>query len=80
MVERGESFKEHFIERLNMLRAAPYKFGQLTVRSLLDTREQFLVSFSFCDPYLQVKSVSFWQFLQNHAISKTESFLHFIKL
>lgn len=53
--ERGDKFRKKFLERLHILKETPYAFGELTVRSLLDTREQFLASFSFCDPYLQVK-------------------------
>lgn len=52
--ERGDKFRKKFLERLHILKETPYAFGELTVRSLLDTREQFLASFSFCDPYLQV--------------------------
>ncbi|XP_047130488.1 4'-phosphopantetheine phosphatase isoform X1 [Hydra vulgaris] len=53
--QRAAEFKKQFLERLNILKVAPYSFGQLTVRSLLDTRDQFLAAFSFCDPYLQIK-------------------------
>eukprot|EP00794_Sanderia_malayensis_P002825 gene2825-3265_t len=53
--ERGQNFKLQFLNRMKILRDQPFKFGQLTVRSLLDTREQFLNAFGFCDPYLQIK-------------------------
>jgi len=53
--ERAEQFKKQFVKRLNLLKEEPCSFGLLTVRSLLDTREQFLALYSFCDPYLQVK-------------------------
>ena len=54
--ERGEKFRVQFLNRLKILRSQPYKFGFLTVRTLLDTREQFLNAFGFYDPYLQVYS------------------------
>eukprot|EP00794_Sanderia_malayensis_P002842 gene2842-3287_t len=36
--ERGQNFKLQFLNRMKILRDQPFKFGQLTVRSLLDTR------------------------------------------
>jgi len=53
--ERGEKFRVQFLNRIKILRDQPYKFGFLTVRTLLDTREQFLNAFGFYDPYLQIK-------------------------
>eukprot|EP00112_Aurelia_sp_Birch-Aquarium-sp1_P015547 Seg3456.1 transcript_id=Seg3456.1/GoldUCD/mRNA.D3Y31 product="Pantothenate kinase 4" protein_id=Seg3456.1/GoldUCD/D3Y31 len=53
--ERGEKFRTQFLHRIQLLRNQPYKFGALTVRTLLDTREQFLNAFGFYDPYLQIK-------------------------
>ncbi|XP_065055956.1 4'-phosphopantetheine phosphatase-like [Rhopilema esculentum] len=53
--ERGEKFRDQFLHRIKILRSQPYRFGGLFVRTLLDTREQFLVSFGFYDPYLQIK-------------------------
>ncbi len=52
--ERGRNFKTQLLHRMKILRDQPFKFGQLSVRTLLDTREQFLNAFGFYDPYLQV--------------------------
>ena len=57
-VERGEKFKQQFIDKLKGLKEAPHAFGQLTIRSLLDMREQYLISLSFCDPFLRVNIIS----------------------
>jgi len=53
--ERADKFKEKFLTRLQMLKAKPFAFGSLTVRSLLDMREHCLKEFDFHDPYLRQK-------------------------
>ncbi|XP_028401934.1 pantothenate kinase 4-like [Dendronephthya gigantea] len=53
--ERAEQFRNKYLERLKVLRKKPFAYGNLTVRSLLDTREQILNEFQFSDPYALVK-------------------------
>ena len=48
-------FKKKFLECLALLRKNPFAYGELTVRTLLDCREQFLAEFDFYDPYLKFK-------------------------
>eukprot|EP00088_Acartia_fossae_P030687 TRINITY_DN3168_c0_g1_i2.p1 TRINITY_DN3168_c0_g1~~TRINITY_DN3168_c0_g1_i2.p1 ORF type:complete len:628 (-),score=114.81 TRINITY_DN3168_c0_g1_i2:357-2132(-) len=55
--ERADKFKEKFSTRLHMLKAKPFAFGNLTVRSLLDMREHCLKEFDFHDPYLRQKQL-----------------------
>ncbi|KAK7602808.1 hypothetical protein V9T40_006782 [Parthenolecanium corni] len=51
-VERAELFKEKYIKRLHHLKVQPFAYGNLTVRSLLDTIEHYLREFDFPDPFL----------------------------
>ncbi|XP_046852774.1 4'-phosphopantetheine phosphatase-like isoform X2 [Xenia sp. Carnegie-2017] len=53
--DRAEQFENKYLQRLKVLRKKPFAYGNLTVRSLLDTREQFLNEFQFSDPYATVK-------------------------
>ena len=53
--KRISFFKKKFLECLALLRKNPFAYGQLTVRTLLDCREQFLAEFDFYDPYLKFK-------------------------
>ena len=53
--ERAAKFCSRYTERLDFLQNRPHAFGQLTVRSLLETARQFLLELSFFDPYLQIK-------------------------
>ncbi len=53
--ERAERFRRTFSSRLRQLGPNPFSFGNLTVRSLLDLREQCLIEFDFPDPYLRQK-------------------------
>ena len=48
-------FKKKFLECLALLRKNPFAYGVLTVRTLLDCREQFLAEFDFYDPYIKFK-------------------------
>ncbi|KAK4012056.1 hypothetical protein OUZ56_021157 [Daphnia magna] len=54
---RAQKFKEKYISRLQYLKQHPCAFGNLTVRSLLDTREHCLNEVDFPDPYLQQKQM-----------------------
>ncbi|XP_071951157.1 4'-phosphopantetheine phosphatase-like [Antedon mediterranea] len=54
-MNRAEQFKEKYRKRLRILQDQPFAFGSLTVRSLLETREQCLYEFSFPDPYCHLK-------------------------
>lgn len=53
--DRASQFKAKYLERLNVLRKKSFAYGNLTVRSLLDTREQCLNEFQFSDPFAMVK-------------------------
>ncbi|XP_065215107.1 4'-phosphopantetheine phosphatase [Planococcus citri] len=50
--ERAEMFKDKYITRLHHLKIQPFAYGNLTVRSLLDTIEHYLREFDFPDPFL----------------------------
>lgn len=52
---RGEQFKSQFLGTLKSLRSSPHAYGELTIRSLLDMREQHLLALSFFDPFLNIK-------------------------
>ena len=52
---RGENFKEQFVTKIQALKDSPNAFGELTIRSLLDMREQYLLAMSFSDPFLNIK-------------------------
>ena len=54
-VQRAERFKEVFLARIKGLRSQPYAHGCLTVRNILDMREQCLIEYGFHDPYLKQK-------------------------
>lgn len=54
-IQRANLFKEKYVDRLHHLKNHPFAYGSLTVRSLLDMREQCLNEFDFPDPYLQQK-------------------------
>ncbi|KAI0214222.1 4'-phosphopantetheine phosphatase [Lamellibrachia satsuma] len=53
--QRAARFREKYLRRLKELHEYPCAYGTLTVRSLLDTREQCMQEFHFADPYLQQK-------------------------
>ncbi|KAK2566673.1 4'-phosphopantetheine phosphatase [Acropora cervicornis] len=53
--ERAEQFRNKFRLRLDVLKKQPVAYGNLSVRSLLDVREQYLNEFNFPDPYAEVK-------------------------
>ncbi|KAK2183470.1 hypothetical protein NP493_312g09027 [Ridgeia piscesae] len=53
--QRAARFMEKYLRRLKELHEYPCAYGTLTVRSLLDTREQCMQEFHFADPYLQQK-------------------------
>lgn len=53
--KRIDLFKSKFLACLSLLRGNPYAYGNLSVRTLLDCREQFLDEFDFYDPYLHFK-------------------------
>uniref|UniRef100_A0A1B6EFC2 4'-phosphopantetheine phosphatase n=1 Tax=Clastoptera arizonana TaxID=38151 RepID=A0A1B6EFC2_9HEMI len=55
--ERAQQFKEKYISRLHQLHVQPFAYGNLTVRSLLDTIEHWLKEFDFPDPYLAQKQM-----------------------
>lgn len=54
---RAMQFKEKYVSRLHHLREQPFAYGNLTVRSLLDTVEHCLKEFDFPDPYLGQKQL-----------------------
>lgn len=56
-IERGEIFKEKYVERLRHLKQHPFAYGSLTVRSLLDMREHYFNEFEFPDPYFEQKKM-----------------------
>uniref|UniRef100_A0A023F3Z0 4'-phosphopantetheine phosphatase n=2 Tax=Triatoma infestans TaxID=30076 RepID=A0A023F3Z0_TRIIF len=53
--ERAKQFKEKYIKRLHKLRQQPFAYGNLTVRSLLETIEHYMREFDFPDPYVFTK-------------------------
>ncbi|KAI5710818.1 hypothetical protein M8J75_011640 [Diaphorina citri] len=53
--ERATKFREKYVSRLHHLKQHPFAYGNLTVRSLLDTIEHYLKEFDFPDPYLEQK-------------------------
>ena len=53
--QRADRFKEVFLQRIRNLRSQPYAHGSLTVRNILDMREQCLSEYGFLDPYLNQK-------------------------
>ena len=62
-------FKNKFLECLALLRKNPFAYGTLSVRTLLDCREQFLAEFDFYDPYLKFKqeeNAAFLKLLPDH--------------
>ncbi|XP_046667843.1 4'-phosphopantetheine phosphatase [Homalodisca vitripennis] len=54
---RGQQLKEKYLSRLQHLKQQPFAYGNLTVRSLLDTIEHCLKEFDFPDPYLAQKQL-----------------------
>ncbi|XP_014674208.1 PREDICTED: pantothenate kinase 4-like [Priapulus caudatus] len=70
--ERADKFKSKYLQKLSDLREQPFTFGSLTVRTLLDTRQQYLDEFQFSDPYLQQRikdDEEVLQFLPSHLAS-----------
>jgi len=55
--QRADKFKEVFLHRIKNLRWQPYAHGSLTVRNILDMREQCLSEYRFHDPYLNQKTL-----------------------
>ncbi|XP_069676632.1 4'-phosphopantetheine phosphatase isoform X2 [Periplaneta americana] len=55
--ERAQKFKEKYISRLHYLKHQPFAYGNLSVRSLLDTIEHCMKEFDFPDPYLLQKQM-----------------------
>ncbi|XP_059469854.1 4'-phosphopantetheine phosphatase isoform X1 [Neocloeon triangulifer] len=53
--ERAHKFRDKYLNRLQYLQEKPFAYGNLTVRSLLDTIEHLLKEFDFPDPYLMQK-------------------------
>lgn len=53
--ERASQFKEKYIRRLHQFRMQPFSYGNLTVRSLLDTIQHYMREFDFPDPYISIK-------------------------
>ncbi|RZF32049.1 hypothetical protein LSTR_LSTR005953 [Laodelphax striatellus] len=54
---RAQQFRHKYVSRLRRLRRQPFAYGNLTVRSLLDTIEHCLKEFDFPDPYLTQKQM-----------------------
>ena len=57
VLRRADLFKEVFLRRVTALRSQPYAHGSLTVRNILDMREQCLVEYGFHDPYMKQKKL-----------------------
>jgi type II pantothenate kinase len=55
--QRAETFKEKHRAQLAVLTLQPSAYGTLTVRSLLEGRQQCLVECRFPDPYAMIKKV-----------------------
>ncbi|XP_049852310.1 4'-phosphopantetheine phosphatase isoform X1 [Schistocerca gregaria] len=55
--DRAQKFKEKYLSRLQYLKEQPFAYGNLTVRSLLDTIEHYMKEFDFPDPYLLQKQL-----------------------
>ncbi|KAK3733934.1 hypothetical protein QZH41_009580 [Actinostola sp. cb2023] len=53
--ERAEKFRTKYLTFLDAFHKKPFSYGSLTVRSLLDTREQCLEEFEFPDPFAEIK-------------------------
>ncbi|CAB3381568.1 Hypothetical predicted protein [Cloeon dipterum] len=53
--KRAHKFRDKYLSRLQYLQEKPFAYGNLTVRSLLDTIEHLLKEFDFPDPYLMQK-------------------------
>ena len=66
--QRADKFKEVFLHRIKNLRWQPYAHGSLTVRNILDMREQCLSEYRFHDPYLNQKT------LENEQVWSLKSF------
>ncbi|CAH1781675.1 unnamed protein product [Owenia fusiformis] len=69
-VERAHKFKANYIQKLNELRENPISHGSLTVRSLLDTREQCMEEFNFSDPFSEQKQKE-----NEHALKQLKEYL-----
>ena len=66
--QRADKFKEVFLHRIKNLRWQSYAHGSLTVRNILDMREQCLSEYRFHDPYLNQKT------LENEQVWSLKSF------
>lgn len=54
-VKKANDFKQSYLRKLSELKASPFAFGKLTVRSLLDLREHCMSQFEFFDVYSNEK-------------------------
>lgn len=63
---RISEFKEKYLKRLDNLRRKPGSYGRLSVRKLLNMREDLLNELAFPDPYIHIKK------------RENEFFLHFL--
>ena len=72
--QRIDCFKNKFLECLNLLRNNPFAYGNLSVRTLLEVREQFLAEFNFYDPYLKFKQAE-----NEEALAELPKRLEFLK-
>ncbi|XP_062521301.1 4'-phosphopantetheine phosphatase-like isoform X1 [Corticium candelabrum] len=63
--QRAETFRQKHRAQLAILSTEPSAYGTLTVRSLLNARQQCLVECGFPDPYAMIKKVENEAALQN---------------
>eukprot|EP00051_Salpingoeca_urceolata_P010400 m.127229 g.127229 ORF g.127229 m.127229 type:complete len:335 (-) comp16699_c0_seq3:931-1935(-) len=54
-VQRAEAFGRTYLEHLAILEQDPSAYGKLSVRMMLDVRQQCLREFNFVDPYVKIK-------------------------
>lgn len=62
-LDRSNEFKRRYVVRLNELRSKPGSYGRLTVRKLLNMREDLLNELGFSDTYIKLKKLENEYFL-----------------
>eukprot|EP00730_Choanoeca_flexa_P004148 TRINITY_DN11613_c0_g1_i3.p6 TRINITY_DN11613_c0_g1~~TRINITY_DN11613_c0_g1_i3.p6 ORF type:complete len:102 (+),score=19.04 TRINITY_DN11613_c0_g1_i3:1441-1746(+) len=53
--KRAQAFKQTYLQHVDILRTDPSAYGELSVRVILELRQQCLHSFQLADIYKQVK-------------------------
>eukprot|EP00048_Salpingoeca_helianthica_P002434 m.57211 g.57211 ORF g.57211 m.57211 type:complete len:815 (-) comp12096_c0_seq1:53-2497(-) len=72
-LQRAEAFRRTYLEHLHILSSEPSAYGELSVRSMLDLREQCLREFRFADMYWLIKREE-----NAAALAKLASWLSFL--